>query len=110
MLAHHGLAAYDSRSITLEGTVGDFQFIQPHPIITIDVKDENGNIAKWSVEMSSPNHLVRYGWNSHKLKVGDRITVTGNPAKNGSNLLSLHKISRGGHEIPLGPPPEPASH
>ena len=104
LAAHHGLAAYEARTITLVGTVEDFQFIQPHPIITVDVKDESGNIAKWSIEMTSPNHLVRYGWNSHKLKPGDQVTITGNPAKNGSNVMNLRKISRSGEEIPLGPP------
>ena len=58
--------------------------------------------------MTAPNHLVRYGWNGHKLKPGDQITVTGRPAKNGLKVLNLQKISwANGEVIPLGPPPEP---
>ena len=108
-LAHHGSAAYDmTKPLTLTGTVTDFEFIQPHPLISLDVKDESGNIVKWSVEMTSPNHLVRYGWNSKKLKPGDEITVTGFPAKNGLKVLNLRKISlASGQAIPLGPPPQP---
>ena len=108
-LAHHGGSAYDnSKTITLTGTVKTFDFIQPHPIIGLDVKDESGNMVNWSIEMTSPNHLVRYGWNGHKLKPGDQISVTGNAAKNGLKVLNLRKIAWAtGEVIPLGPPPEP---
>ena len=110
-LAHHGGSAYDtSKTLTLTGTVKTFDFIQPHPIIGLDVKDESGNMVNWSIEMTSPNHLVRYGWNGHKLKPGDQITVTGNAAKNGLKVLNLRKIAWStGEVIPLGPPPEPGS-
>jgi hypothetical protein len=110
-LAHHGGSAYDtSKTVTLTGTVKTFDFIQPHPIIGLDVKDESGNMVNWSIEMTSPNHLVRYGWNGHKLKAGDQIIVTGNAAKNGLKVLNLRKIAWStGEVIPLGPPPEPGS-
>jgi len=108
-LAHHGGSAYDTtHPMTLTGTVKDFQFIQPHPLITLSVKDDQGNMVDWSVEMTAPNHLVHYGWNGKKLKPGDQITVTGSPSKNGLKVLNLRKISyTSGAEIPLGPPPEP---
>ena len=107
--AHHGGAAYDAdHPLTLAGTVKDFQFIQPHPLITLEVKDDQGNMVEWSVEMTAPNHLVHYGWNGKKLKPGDQITVKGLPSKNGLKVLNLRKISyTNGQEIPLGPPPEP---
>ena len=108
-LAHHGSAAYDNANpITLSGTVKEFHFIQPHPLIALEVKDDKGGVVEWSVEMTAPNHLVRYGWSGKKLKPGDEITVTGNPAKNGLKVLNLRKISyTNGEMIPLGPPPEP---
>jgi hypothetical protein len=108
-LAHHGSAAYDqTHPLTLKGTVKEFQFIQPHPLITLEVKDDQGAVSEWSVEMTAPNHLIHFGWNGKKLKPGDEITVTGLPAKNGLKVLNLRKISRAtGEEIPLGPPPEP---
>jgi len=104
--AHHGGAAYDQdHPITLTGTVKDFHFIQPHPLIAIEVKDAQGGTTEWSVEMTAPNHLVRYGWNGKKLKPGDQITVTGLPSKNGLKILNLRKISWAtGEVIPLGPP------
>jgi len=108
-LAHHGSAAYDTdHPKTMSGTVKNFQFIQPHPLIALEVKDAQGNTEEWSVEMTAPNHLVRYGWNGKKLKPGDQITVTGLPSKNGLKILNLRKISwTNGANIPLGPPPEP---
>ena len=111
-LAHHGGSAYDTaHPMTLTGTVKEFQFIQPHPLITLSVKDDQGNVVDWSVEMTAPNHLVHYGWSGKKLKVGDQITVTGLPSKNGLKVLNLRKISyTSGQEIPLGPPPEPGQY
>jgi len=107
--AHHGGAAYDGdHPLTLSGTVKDFHFIQPHPLIALEVKDTQGAKTEWSVEMTAPNHLSHFGWNGKRLKPGDQITVTGQPAKNGLKVLNLRKISyANGEEIPLGPPPEP---
>jgi hypothetical protein len=109
LLAHHGSAAYDNTKMTtLTGTVTDFQFIQPHPLIYLDAKDADGNVEKWFVEMTAPNHLVHYGWNSRKIHAGDVIKVTGHAAKNGKKTLNLSKIyDASGKEIPLGPPPPP---
>ena len=108
-LAHHGGGAYDAaHPLTMTGTVKEFLFIQPHPLITLVVKDDQGSPAEWSVEMTAPNHLVHYGWNGKKLKPGDQITVVGLPARNGLKVLNLRKISWAtGEAIPLGPPPEP---
>jgi Family of unknown function (DUF6152) len=110
LLAHHGSAAYDNTKLTtLTGTVTDFQFIQPHPLIHLDAKDANGNVEKWFVEMTAPNHLVHYGWNSKKIHAGEVIKVTGHAAKNGRKVLNLSKIyDAAGKEIPLGPPPPPS--
>jgi hypothetical protein len=107
--AHHGGGAYDAaHPITMTGTVKEFLFIQPHPLITLAVKDDQGAVTEWSVEMTAPNHLSHYGWNGKKLKPGDQITVVGAPAKNGLKVLNLRKISwANGEVIPLGPPPEP---
>ena len=106
VLAHHGAAAYDtSKMTTLTGTITDFQFIQPHPLIFLDVKGANGNVTKWFVEMTAPNHLVHYGWSGRKLHPGQVIKVEGNAAKNGNKVLNLrHIFDSDGKEIPLGPP------
>src|SRR5260370_13085952 len=77
-LAHHGSSAYDSANpLTLKGTVKEFLFIQPHPLIALEVKDDKGTVAEWSIAMTAPNHLVRYCWDGKKLKHADAITTDG---------------------------------
>jgi hypothetical protein len=50
----------------------------------IDVEDEHGSVANWSMELASPNLLMRSGWTPTTMKIGDVVTVEGFHAKNGS--------------------------
>jgi Family of unknown function (DUF6152) len=91
--SHHGKASYDTtKLVTVTGSVTDFEFTNPHVEIHVDVKDDKGNTVKWTAETSSPNLLMRVSWNKNTLKPGDQITLTGNPAKDGSNVMRLDKI------------------
>ena len=91
--AHHGTAAYETAKLTtVKGTVTDFQFINPHVEITVEVKDDKGKIEKWLGEANSPNVLSRHGWSKEIIKLGDQVTVIGYRAKNGSNTLRLQKV------------------
>ena len=93
MLAHHGRANYDATKIvTIMGTVSAFQFSNPHAQLFLDVKDEKGNIARWVGEGTSPNMLVREGWDRRTIKAGDQVTATGHAARDGSNTLRIEKI------------------
>jgi hypothetical protein len=99
LFAHHGEANYDtSKVIDVKGTVTDFRFINPHVLVYIETKDENGKVEKWICEATSPNLLVRRGWNKTTLKVGDEITASGHRAANGEPLLRLMKIVSNGKE------------
>jgi hypothetical protein len=102
--AHHGAAAYDmGKAVTVKGTVSDFQFINPHVLITIDVKGDNGVVQKWQGELTSPNHLARAGWTKSTIKIGDNITLMGAGAKSGSSTIWIRKIvASNGEEIKLG--------
>ena len=93
--AHHGEANYDTEKIvSVKGTVSGFEFINPHTLITVDVKNDKGEIEKWSCEARSPGMLVRVGgWDKNTLKVGDVITVFGYRAKNGATVLRLQKLT-----------------
>jgi Family of unknown function (DUF6152) len=91
--AHHGEANYDtSEVVDVNGTVADFQFINPHVLIYIAAKDSSGNMEKWTCEATSPNFLLRRGWTKTTLKAGDEIIASGHRAKNGAPLLRLVKI------------------
>jgi hypothetical protein len=91
--AHHGASPYDtSKLTTLKGTVLDFQFINPHVEISVDVTDDKGKSETWIGEANSPNVLSRHGWDRTIIKKGDQITVIGNRGKNGSKTLRLQKV------------------
>lgn len=91
--AHHGGASYDATKVfTIMGTVSSFQFTNPHAQLVLDVKDDKGNIEHWVGEGTSPNMLVREGWNRKTVKPGDQITATGHPARNGSNSMRIEKV------------------
>ena len=94
ILAHHGEVNYATEKlVTVKGTVTDFQFINPHVQIVLDVKSDKGAIEKWSCEARSPIMLVRVGgWDKNTLKPGDVITAIGFRAKNGTSILRLKKI------------------
>jgi len=94
LFGHHNSAArYDKEHpVTLNGTVTEFKMVNPHARLRFDVKDENGTIVKWEVESGSPSGLYRRGWRIDDLKPGDRITVTGAPAVDGSKTMELTKL------------------
>lgn len=94
LLAHHGEANYDTeKMVSVKGTVTDFQFVNPHVQISMDVKNDKGEIEKWIGEARSPAMLSRYGgWDKNTIKVGDVITIYGHRTKNGSPFMRLDKI------------------
>jgi hypothetical protein len=85
--AHHSFTAeYDfSKTVTLHGTVVQFEFINPHGQITLDVKKHDGAVERWRIEVSNPNQLLREGWKKDVLKPGDQITVEAYRARDGAH-------------------------
>jgi len=84
-LAHHGAVGYDydAPRKTLKGTVEQFTWQNPHTLLLFDVKDDQGNVVVWTMELNNPGNLVELGWTHSSLKPGDQVTVTFTPAKNG---------------------------
>lgn len=98
--AHHGNTAYNTAEpYTVSGTVVEFMFLNPHCIVTLASKDASGATQTWQGELTSPNHLIRAGWNSESLKPGDKVTLTGWRAKSGSNSLWITKTVVNGEEL-----------
>jgi hypothetical protein len=101
--AHHGQAGYNTtEKVTVSGTVTEFQFVNPHSIVSLDVKDDKGETQAWQGELTSPNHLIRAGWTSTALKAGDQVTMAGYRAKSGANSMWITKISVNGEELKMG--------
>jgi hypothetical protein len=93
LFAHHGAASYDTNKLTtLKGVVTDFQFMNPHSEIFFDVTDAAGKVQGWIAEGVGVSTMSRGGWSKNILKAGDQITITGNPARNGSHAMRLKKI------------------
>jgi hypothetical protein len=84
-LAHHSFAMFDqSKTVTIQGSVKDFRWTNPHVFIQLLVQNEQGTEDEWSIEMTSPEHLVRVGWKPVTLKAGDKITLVIHPMRDGS--------------------------
>ena len=78
--AHHRFAMFDQTKImTLEGTVTEFQWTNPHAFIELDAAGGR----HWSIELNSPNNLKRQGWSRDALKPGDKIKLRMSPLRNG---------------------------
>jgi hypothetical protein len=100
VLAHHGSAGYNNKEVvTVTGVATEFQFVNPHCIISINVKDAKGEVQKWQGELTSPNHLVRAGWKANSIKEGDQVTLTGWRATSGAPSLRITKTTVNGHEL-----------
>ena len=93
IFAHHGTSAYDTTKLTtIMGTVTDFQFNNPHVMISVETKDDKGKVEMWISEANSPNVLTRHGWDRDIIKKGDQITIIWYRPKNGAKTLRLQKV------------------
>ncbi len=83
-LAHHSAAMFDAdKIVTLDGTVKEFQWTNPHSWLQMIVPDGNGGEKEFSLEFVSLNVLSHNGWKPTSLKPGDKVAVTMHPLKNG---------------------------
>jgi hypothetical protein len=92
--AHHSFAAEfdDKQPVKLDGTVVKFEFMNPHSWIHLDVKNPNGTVVQWAVETGSTNALFRQGWRKDSLRAGDRISIDGFRAKDGTNTANARSV------------------
>jgi hypothetical protein len=107
-LTHHSDAGvYAEHPMTLEAVVVELRLINPHALILIDVKGADDQVVRWQIETGSVAQLARRGWDKDTLKPGDRIIVTGLPARNGAPLMGDVSITlaQSGKEILPRPPP-----
>src|ERR1700687_4533304 len=94
LFAHHGgTSLYDiSKQITVDATVTEFVWTNPHVEIGLDAKDDKGNVKHWLLEASSPPVMVSRGWNRKSLEVGNVVKVTFNPSQKGTSVGRLIKV------------------
>src|SRR5689334_2912011 len=85
-LAHHSFAMFDAeKTLTMQGTVKEFEWVNPHSWLRVMIKDEKtGQSAVWALELSSPARLKRMGMSADSVKPGDTVSVTFHPLKDGA--------------------------
>jgi hypothetical protein len=107
--AHHSFAVFfdAERSVTVRGTVTEFQFRNPHGLIRLRTADKDGKEQVWKAETNSPSILERRGWSKDSLKSGDEVIIDGWPARDGSNYLRMRSVKRADGS-PVGVPFTPA--
>jgi len=103
--AHHSFSAeFDSsKPVTLEGKVVDFEWVNPHSWLVIDVPKPDGTVERWRLEGGSPSVLLRLGWNRQSLPPGTKIKVTAFQAKDAAFRGSTRSIEfPDGRKLSLG--------
>jgi hypothetical protein len=92
--AHHGAAAYNmTKPVVLKNAVvTQYKWINPHPLIIVDYKDDKGEMQHWTTEMGSTPASMLIGWSRTTLKPGDVITLYLWQTKSGLTVGRLNKI------------------
>lgn len=94
--AHHSTAEFDyTKQVTIQGTVKEVQWTNPHSFIQLLVegKDKGKAPVEWSVEIGSPTLNVGMGWKKNSVKRGDVVTMNLSPARNGKPYGTLRVLT-----------------
>ena len=107
-LAHHSFVAEfdENMPVTLTGTVTKVEWTNPHIWFFMDVKNPDGTVSNWGLEMGSPNSLLRAGWKRDALKVSDTVEVDARQARDSSNNANARTVvlTSTGQQLFVGSP------
>ena len=109
LIAHHSVSAQFDRTktVTLTGPVTKLDWINPHARFLMDVKDPDGKVTSWEIELSAPAMLMRRGWTRSAIPIGGSVTVTGPSAKDGSKMIYANSVTLSdGKRVLSGSPEE----
>jgi len=91
--AHHSFAVFNmEKLVTISGTVVDWKWVNPHSWVYVEVVKADGTTERWALECSSPNMMIRWGWNANDIHVGDKITVDSHLAHDGKHVASAQTL------------------
>ena len=102
LLSHHGSnVVYDlTRSITVAGTVTEFQFVNPHTQILFDVAGDDGTLVGWLAGLPGSARLIQEeGWTRDTLEPGDEISILGAPARNDAPSVWVEQVFLNGDPL-----------
>jgi len=92
--AHHSTNLYVdvSKKVSVQGEFESLKLVNPHALLTFWAPNAKGERVLWSVETHAPGNMIRLGWRPQMFKRGEKITVIGNPSRNGSPYLNLVEV------------------
>jgi uncharacterized protein DUF6152 len=90
--AHHSWPIDNSKLVTVKGTVMEFAWENPHPMITLEVKSDDGKVEKWQVGGPAITRMEANGWKKDTVKPGDVITGIGYQFSDGQKIVRLERI------------------
>jgi hypothetical protein len=108
--AHHSGAMFDAqKEVSVDGTVKEFQYTNPHSWLVVNVPDASGKVTEWSFEAEGPSTLLRAGIKKSSLTPGDKVSVKGHPLKDGRPGAGLIAVTKPDGTVlsphPAGPAP-----
>ena len=93
--SHHSNVAYEvTKVITVTGVVKEFQWVNPHTWLHVLVDDGKGGKVEWAAEGRAPGILLRAGWTRSSLKAGETVTVDMSPAKDGTRVSIIARVTK----------------
>lgn len=100
--AHHAWPITREKLVTVKGTVIDFVWANPHPMIMVDVTNANGATERWQIGGPALNRMEAIGWTRSTVKPGDIVTGIGYQFADGQKIIRLEKVVLpNGKEIPV---------
>jgi hypothetical protein len=90
--AHHSWPVSYGKLVTVKGTVMDFTWENPHPMITLEVRTDEGKVEKWVVGGPAINRMEANGWTKGTVKPGDVITGSGYQFSDGQKIIRLERV------------------
>lgn len=94
-ISHHSNSAYEvEKVVTLTGVVKEWKWTNPHTWLYMTVDDGKGGKVEWAVEGRAPGVLGRAGWDRTILKPGEKVTVHMSPAKDGTHVGIIARVTK----------------
>ena len=94
LIAHHGAATFDTgKELTMQGTVTEWVWSNPHCFLKFDVTEKDGTVRHWTVETSNPPDMVNRGWSRRSFKGGEKVKVVVEPVKSGNPVGRLLNVT-----------------
>ena len=90
--AHHSWPVSMNRLVTVKGTVVEFAWANPHPMMTLEVQTNDGRTEKWVVGGPAIVRMTANGWTKTTVKPGDVITGIGYQFADGQKIVRLERV------------------